>query len=255
MTLPKNLVFDLDGVLYLGSEAVAGAGEALAKLAAADFEIVFVTNNSTKTPEQTAEKIGALTGFVARPEQVVSSALAAAAMLTLEEGPALLLGAAGVQPALAERGLTVVEDWRDAGSVIVGLDLGLSYEALTRAVMAVSNGARFIATNVDVTYPTPEGLWPGAGALVAAVQAATGVEPEVAGKPHSAMRKLLRDRLSPGESLVVGDRPETDLALGVAEGWTTVLVLSGVTPPGAVVVPKPNHVLDTVADLPALLGF
>ena len=149
----------------------------------------------------------------------------------------------------------MVDDWRDAGVVIVGLDPGLSYEGLTSAVMAVSNGARFIATNVDVTYPTPEGLWPGAGALVAAVQAATGVEPEVAGKPHAAMRKLLRDRLSAGESLVVGDRPETDLALGVAEGWITVLVLSGVTPPGAEVVPQPDHVLDTVAELPSLLGI
>ena len=255
MRVPRNLIFDLDGVLYRGEEAVPGAGGALARVAVAGLEIVFVTNNSTRTVHETAKKIATLTGFEAQAEQVVSSAQAAAAMVTVEEGPVLLFGAAGARSALAERGLTMVDDWRDAGVVIVGLDPGLSYEGLTAAVMAVSKGARFIATNVDVTYPTPEGLWPGAGALVAAVQAATGVEPEVAGKPHAAMRKLLRDRLAVGESLVVGDRPETDLALGVAEGWTTVLVLSGVTPPEAEVVPPPDHVLDTVADLPSLLGI
>ena len=255
MTLPTNLIFDLDGVLYKGDEAIPGAGEALARLQSAGSQIVFVTNNSTRTSEETADRIALLTGFEARPGQVVSAAQAAVSMLAPDETPALLFGAWGVRPVLLEHGLAETADWRTARAVIVGLDLGLSYETLTRAVMAVSNGARFIATNVDATYPTPEGLWPGAGALVAAVTAATGVEPEVAGKPHPPLRNLLRTRLSPGESLVIGDRPETDLALGVAEGWKTVLVLTGVTAPGTEVVPEPDYILESVAGLPDLLGI
>lgn len=255
MSLPANVIFDLDGVLYRGDEAVPGAGEALTKLANEGCQPVFVTNNSTRTPEETASKIGDLTGFAAQSGQVVSSAQAAAAMLHDGDSPAFLLGAGGVRSALAERGYELVDQWREARAVIVGLDLDLSYERLTSAVMAVRAGARFIATNVDATYPTPEGLWPGAGALVAAVQAATGITPEVAGKPHAAMRRLLKERLAPGQSLVVGDRPETDLALGVAEGWTTVLVLTGVTASATSVVPEPDYVLDSVADLPNLLGL
>ena len=254
MTQPTNLIFDLDGVLYRGEEPVPGAGAALTKLAEAGFEMVFVTNNSTRTPEETAGKIYGLTGFAAEATQVVSSGQAAASMLTAEEGPVLLLGAAGVEPALAERGFGITSEWREAASVIVGLDPGLSYPRLTAAVMAVANGARFLATNIDATYPTPEGLWPGAGALVAAVEAATGVEPEVAGKPHDPMRRLLRQRLAPGESMVIGDRPETDLVLGNTEGWTTVLVLTGVTTRESAVTPEPDHVLNSVAELPSLLG-
>ncbi len=254
MTVPRNVILDLDGVLYRGSQPIPGAGDALAKLAAAGCELIFVTNNSTRTLEATAQKIKALTSFDAQARQVVSSAQAAVAMLEDKAGPVLLFGAAGVAEALAEKEVVVTNDWRDAGTVIAGLDPDLSYEGLTRAVLAVSNGARFIATNVDNTYPTPEGLWPGAGALAAAIIAATGIEPEVAGKPYPPMRSILRSRVGPGDCLVVGDRPETDLELGVAEGWKTVLVLTGVTPAEAHVEPPPDEVLDSVADLPALLG-
>ncbi len=255
MTIPGNVILDLDGVLYRGNESVPGAGVALNKLATAGLELFFVTNNSTKTPVEAAWKITSLTSFEAQPHQIVSSAQAAAGMLREGEEPVLLFGAAGAAEALLERGIAVTDDWEEATVVIAGLDPELTYERLTRAVQAVSGGARFIATNVDVTYPTSGGLWPGAGALVAAIQSATGVDPEVAGKPHDPMRRLLRSRLGPGECLMVGDRPETDLELGVAEGWRTVLVLSGVTPAGVEVVPPPDEILESVADLPGLLGL
>jgi 4-nitrophenyl phosphatase len=114
---------------------------------------------------------------------------------------------------------------------LVGLDFDLSYDRLTRAANAVRLGARFIATNTDPTYPVADGLLPGGGAMVAAVRVATGVEPEIAGKPHSPMRALLRAK-GIGEAWVIGDRVDTDIAMARAEpDWTSILVLTGVTDP------------------------
>ncbi|MBT8193784.1 MAG: HAD-IIA family hydrolase [Acidimicrobiia bacterium] len=252
---PDAIVCDLDGVLYRGDVGIAGAGEALAGLHGVGIEIVFVTNNSTKTPAEAAAKITRLTGFEAHEQDVVTSAQAAAHLLAADAPPTLLFGAAGARGPLEHESVPVVADWQDARAVVAGLDLSLTYESLTRAVMAVERGARFVATNTDVTYPTPEGLWPGAGALVAAVEAATGVAPEVAGKPHAPMRSLLEERLAGRRVAVIGDRVETDIALGAAEGWTTILVLSGVTssPDGAD--PKPDHVVASIAGVPELLGL
>ncbi|NNF10200.1 MAG: HAD-IIA family hydrolase [Acidimicrobiia bacterium] len=255
MTGLDALVCDLDGVLYRGSHAVPGAGTALRTLAAAGVDLHFVTNNATKTPAEAAAKIAAVTGFEAEPNMVVTSALAAVHLLGDGTPPTLLFGAAGAREALLARGVPLVDDWHDAEVVITGLDPDLSYESLTRTVLAVRNGARFIATNTDATYPTPEGLAPGAGALVAAVVAGSGVEPEVAGKPEPAMRRLLAERVNGSRVAVVGDRPETDLALGHAEGWETILVLTGVTGRGDPVVPPPTHVVDSIADVPALYGL
>lgn len=252
---PDAVVCDLDGVLYRGDEGVPGAGQALAALAGAGIALHFVTNNSTKTPAEAAEKIRRLTGFTPDASQVITSADAAVHMVASTAPPTLLFGAAGARQPLAAAGVPVVDDWRDAAAVIAGLDPAVSYRSLTAAAMAVRNGARFIATNVDVTYPTPEGLWPGAGALVAAIAAASGKQPEVAGKPEAPMRALLEERVSGARVLVIGDRPETDLALGAAQGWETVLVLSGVTAEPGGVAPAPDHVVDSIADVPNLLGL
>lgn len=255
MTTPDAIVCDLDGVLYRGDEGVPGAGPALKTLNAAGIALHFVTNNSTKTGAEAADKIERLTGFPATPDQVITSADAAVNLVAATAPPTLLFGAAGARLPLTRAGVTVVEDWRDAQAVIAGLDPHLSYASLTAAVMAVQSGARFIATNVDVTYPTPEGLWPGAGALIAAIAAAAGVEPEVAGKPEPAMCRLLDERINGDRVVVIGDRPETDLALGAAQGWDTVLVLSGVTASPGSVRPTPGHVADSIADVPALFGL
>jgi HAD superfamily hydrolase (TIGR01450 family) len=252
---PDSIVCDLDGVIYRGDVEVPGAGVALGELRGAGVGLVFVTNNATKSPAETADKIKRLTRFEAREEDVVTSAEAAAHLVAADAPPTLLFGAAGARAPLELAGVPIVSDWREAQVVIAGLDPELSYQSLTRAVMAVNGGARLIATNTDVTYPTPEGLWPGAGSLVAAIEAATGVTAEIAGKPHAAMRGLLHDRLAGQRVAVIGDRPETDLALGTAEGWLTILVLSGVTasPEGAS--PQPDLVADSIAEVPGLLGL
>ena len=252
---PEAIICDLDGVLYRGNVAIPGAGAAIRTLRLAGISIHFVTNNATKTASQAAEKIARLTGADATATDVVTSAEAAAHLLTEARPPTMLFGAAGAREPLAEAGVPVVDDWREAEAVVAGLDPQLSYESLTAAAMAIRAGARFIATNVDVTYPTPEGLWPGAGSLVAALVAASGVEPEVAGKPELPVRRLLEQRTNGRRVAVIGDRPETDLALGAAEGWETILVLSGVTSSPNGVTPQPDHVVDSIADVPALFGL
>ena len=222
-----TLICDLDGVVYLGESEVPGSGDALRRLDAAGWRIVFCTNNATRTPADSAAKIERVSGFSAKPEDVVTSAQAAATLLDAGS-TVFVLGGEGLEQAIADRGCLISSDWRVVDTVVVGLDPGLSYDRLSTAVLAIGHGARFVASNHDATYPTLEGLRPGAGAIVAAVTRATGVEPEVAGKPHAAMRRLLASKTD-GEVWLVGDRDDTDLAMGRAEGWSTALVATGVT--------------------------
>jgi len=247
-----NLVCDLDGVLFRGDEAIPGAGEALAALP--ETEILFVTNSSTKTPQMVAAKIEQVVGYPAAADQVITSGMAAVAWLAGDGPSVLLLGAAGTGPGFEANGCPLVTDPLAAEAVVVGLDFDLSYDKLAAAVEAIRNGARFVATNNDPTYPTPRGLWPGAGSLVAAVVTATGVEPEITGKPHEPVRELVRSRLGHGPVYVVGDRPGTDLAMAHAEGWKSVLVLTGVVDSADGVEPAPDHVIDSIANLPELLA-
>jgi HAD superfamily hydrolase (TIGR01450 family) len=250
-----NVVCDLDGVVYLQGTPVPGAGQALTELDEAGHRVIFVTNNSTRSPAAIAARIAKLTGYPARHDQIIGSAEAAVTLLGAEEGPALVVGGDGIRQAMAEAGVEETDDPGIAVAVLVGLDLGISYERLRDAAVAVRRGARFIATNTDATYPTPEGPWPGAGSMVAAIGVAAGVQPEIAGKPHPAIRSLIRQRLQPGPVWVVGDRPETDLAMAKVEGWTSVLVLTGVTTDAddVAAADRPDLVLRSLADLPESL--
>jgi 4-nitrophenyl phosphatase len=249
------VVCDLDGVVYLLGQPIPGAGRALLDMAGAGYSILFVTNNSTRPPDATASRIADLTGYPARPRQVIGSAAAAVTLLTAGAGPVLVVGGAGIRTALNEAGFAETDDPHEAEAVIVGLDTNISYGRLRDAVLAVRNGARFIATNTDPTYPTPDGLWPGAGAMVAAIEVGAGIQPEIAGKPHPPIRRLIHERLQPGPVWVVGDRPETDLAMARAEGWTAVLVLTGVIGAAAELTDehRPDLVLRSLAELPQAL--
>jgi len=250
-----NLVCDLDGVVYLAQTAIPGAGPALTALEQRGYRIIFATNAPIRLPAEVAAHIAAASGYAARAEQVLTSAMAAASVLSPADAPVLVVGEGSLGPTLEAAGLALSPNPHEARSVVVGLDRQLTYDHLRRAAQAVLGGARLIACNVDPTYPTESGLWPGGGAIVAAVETASGRRAEVVGKPYPAMTALLRRALGPGPTWVVGDRPETDLALGHEEGWTTVLVLTGVvTDPGEV----PRHlqadvVVPRLADLPGLL--
>lgn len=222
---------DLDGVVWLGDHSLPGAAAGVVRLRQGGYRVVFVTNNSSSTNAEILARLDR-SGIGAAPEEVLSSATAAARMLGAElaEGARVLACAgAGVVEALGAEGLEAV----DAGpceAVVVGWHRTFDFEGLDRAAAAVRAGARFIATNLDPTYPAPGRLLPGNGALTAAVATAAGRRPEVAGKPEPPMVALIRARFPDARAgVVVGDRPSTDGRLASALGWPFALVTSEVT--------------------------
>lgn len=225
------LLFDLDGVLYRGDEPVPGAPETIDALRDAGAHIVFLTNNSSRTPEQVCAKLVAM-GISAVHSEIVTSAVATADLLASRGGgSAFVLGGDGVTSALANAGLEVLDgEPATADLVVVGIDDDLTYAGLRTACVLVRRGARLVATNSDRTFPANGGeLWPGAGALVAAVTTATGVEAEVVGKPHAPLFETALRRAGGTTPLVIGDRLDTDIAGADALGWDSLLVLTGVS--------------------------
>lgn len=247
-------VLDLDGVVWLGEKPIPGAAEAVARLRVAGERVLFVTNNSNASlaaQEAKLERLG-----VPAHGDVITSAMAGARLVEPGER-AFVCGGPGIDEALVARGAEPVRGGNSRGdvgevdAVIVGLDRDFDYERLRLATRAIHRGARFIATNDDATFPTPDGPVPGGGALVAAVAYATRVRPTIAGKPHRPMANLVRalvaqghpngrDGATPaaseaadgpgvGEGTVVGDRPETDGAFAATLGYRFALVLTGVT--------------------------
>lgn len=218
---------DLDGVLWTGSTPIAGSAAAVAELRRAGDEVVFVTNNAAATIRDQETKLKKF-GVDARG-RVINSAGAAASLVQSGER-VFVMGGPGLVEAVESCGAVSVAD-AQCDVVIVGLDRDLSYGRLATAVLAINSGARFLATNTDSTFPDESGLLPGCGALVAAVQAATGVVPIVGGKPHQPMADLVLERLGP-EGIMVGDRPETDGLFANSLRYRFGLVLSGVTKAG-----------------------
>ena len=261
VTGPPVVCCDLDGVVWRGEEPIGGTAEAIAALRSAGLRVGYFSNNSSLTIEQVADKLARI-DVACRHEEILTSALAAAELLAsaLEPAaPVLACAGPGVIHALESAGLTVVTD-APAAAVVVGWHDDFDFDGLSRASRAVREGARFVATNLDPTYPVPGGLLPGAGAIVAAVAMAGGREPEVAGKPFRPAATMVRRHL--GErGIVVGDRPSTDGALADRLGWPFALVLSGVTarvaPAGGEAVPDPPPPLvgdDLAALVPGLIS-
>jgi 4-nitrophenyl phosphatase len=239
-------VLDLDGVIWLADDPIAGAAQAVAALRHRGEEVVFLTNNSASTVGDYTAKLAGM-GIATSPTAVVTSALAAASLLTTGQR-VLVCAGPGVEEALVTRGCEPVRSG-PADAVIVGWHRDFDYARLTAATRAVMGGARLIGTNDDPTYPTPEGLLPGGGAILAAVAYATGVTPEVAGKPHDAIVELMSARW-PEVAMVVGDRAETDGRLARRLGARFALVLTGVTSSAAVPTdPEPDVVAADLLDV------
>jgi 4-nitrophenyl phosphatase len=223
------VVLDLDGVLWLGDEPLPGGADAVARFRGAGLEVGFMTNNSSQPVGGYVEKLGRF-GIEADPSEVLTSALAAADLLAADLAPGckiLACSGPGVVEALEAKGFEVVDDG-PADAVVVGWHRNFDFERLDRASAAIRAGARFVATNLDATYPAPDGLLPGNGSLVAAVATAAGCRPEVAGKPEPPTVALVRNRFG-DRGVMAGDRPSTDGALAEALGWPFALVVSSAT--------------------------
>jgi len=225
---PGTWVVDLDGVVWLAEQPIAGSAEGVAALRDAGRRVLFATNNASPTIAQLRARLEAA-GIAAGPDDLVTSAQAAASML-VPGARAMVCADEGVVEALAARGVVVVEDG-PVDAVVVGWTRRFDFDLLATTVTAVRRGARLIGTNEDPTHPTPERLLPGSGALLAAVATAAQTTPEVAGKPHDPLVELLRAR-APDAVIVVGDRPSTDGALARRLGLPFALVRTGVTAGG-----------------------
>jgi 4-nitrophenyl phosphatase len=211
--------------------------------------VLFATNNSAPTRAELHRHL-AHCGITAEDGDLLSSADVAAGMLATG-CRAVVLGADGVLEALARRGVLVVPEG-PADAVVVGLTRTFTYDDVARAAAAVRSGARFIGTNEDPTFPTPDGLTPGAGAILAAVSMAAEATPEVAGKPHGPTAEAIAARVPHGQlRAMVGDRPSTDGALAAHLGIPFALVLSGVTRAGHV--PADAHRAVVAPDLATLV--
>lgn len=243
---------DIDGVLVLGGKSIPGAEAALRRLQGLG-RVVLLTNNSTRSRSETAKGLSAL-GFPVSPEEVVTSSYVAAHYLREGFGPVRvwIIGEGGVAEELSLAGHKVVPP-EEAEWIVAGMDRCLTYEKLARALQAFLSGARFLATNRDATFPTPEGLRPGAGAVVGALEG-MGFSPEqVVGKPSPiAFRTALAVAgVKPDQALMIGDRLETDILGAQHAGLDTALVLTGVSRREDI--PRQNIQPTWIArDLPAL---
>jgi glycerol-1-phosphatase len=250
-------LLDLDGVVYLGGAAVAGATEALAGARSRGMRMAFVTNNASRSPSAIAAQLNRL-GVPADPAEVVTSAQAAARLIAerLPAGsPVLVVGGIGLRIALRERGLRPVSTALDRPAAVVqGYAPGIDYSLLAEGGLAVRAGAWFVASNADLTLPTARGLQPGNGSLMQVIATATGQQPVVAGKPEPPLHAEAVTRTGAVRPLVVGDRLDTDIEGATAAGADSMLVLTGVTRPAdAVLAPARQRPTYLARDLSGLL--
>lgn len=226
-------LLDLDGVVYVGPDAVPHAAQALDDAAATyGMRSVFVTNNASRPPTAVADHLVQL-GIRAAPSDVVTSAQAGARMLADQLAPGdrvLAIGGPGVGEALRERGLVPVASFDDGpAGVMQGYGPGVGWAELAEACLAISSGLPWVATNTDATIPTPRGRVLGNGSLVVAVSHGTGVQPQVAGKPEPPLMIESVERAGARRPIVVGDRLDTDIEGARRSGIPSMLVLTGVT--------------------------
>lgn len=241
----------MDGVLVREEHALPGAAEFLSRLVERDRRFLVLTNNSIFTPRDLSARL--LASGLKVPENAIwTSALATATFLADQQphGSAYVIGEAGLTTALHEAGYTLTE--RDPDFVVLGETRTYSFEAITKAIRLILGGARFIATNPDVTGPSHEGPLPATGSVAALITAATGRRPYFVGKPNPMMFRSALNRIEAHSenTVMVGDRMDTDVVAGIEAGLDTILVLSGSTKLSDLsrFPYRPGRVLDSIAD-------
>ena len=232
---PLGLILDMDGVLWQDNTPIGNLPAIFEKIQKLGMHVVMATNNSTKTVTQYQERMAGF-GVEVEPWQIVTSSDAVTELLIKrfpDKGDVFVVGETGVRQALAEKGFNLVglDTVQKVDAVVVAIDREITYQKFKEATLFIRRGAPFYGTNGDLTFPTPEGLIPGAGSFLALIQAATGVKPIIGGKPAPYLLELSLERLGTprDRTLVVGDRLETDIAGGQSAGLPSALVLSGVT--------------------------
>ena len=255
----RAVLLDMDGVLYVGDSPLPGVQSFLDYLDATGRQWLCVTNNASRTPEMFAAKLAQM-GVTAAPTHILSSAQAAAMWLADEvrsrgepQGKVIMLGMDGLRRALLEQGFELTTDPFDAAYAVAGAHFNLTYADLADLTLAIRNGALFVGTNPDKSFPSERGQVPGTGSILALLEAASDVTPIIAGKPNAAMfqQAMRRLQVTPATTLMVGDRYETDIAGAIELGLLTAGVLTGITTAAefAAATPPPDVV---TADLPAL---
>jgi 4-nitrophenyl phosphatase len=230
----KHLIIDMDGVLWHGDRPMPALIPFFETLRAAGIRFVLATNNASRSGASYVEKLAGM-GVAVALEEVLTSPQATALYLSRHAPGArvYMIGEPGLRVELEARGLRVVNDGdaQSATHVVVGIDRTLTYAKLAEACLLIRNGAAFIGTNPDVTFPGERGIVPGNGAALAALRVSTGVEPLIIGKPEPEMmlQSLARMGATVHDTAVIGDRLDTDILGGQRAGLTTLLVLSGVT--------------------------
>jgi 4-nitrophenyl phosphatase len=248
----------MDGVLWRGAEPIGDLSSIFAQIKRIGWKVIFTTNNASRTISQYIEVLSSF-GVTAEPWQIINSATAATLYLCKQfpnGGPVYIIGEQGIIEACTEHGFYQSE--AGALAVIVGIDRKLTYEKLKTATLLLRSGVPFIGTNPDRTFPTPQGLVPGTGSILAALSTASDVEPIIVGKPEPTMYWIALERLNiiPDQALVIGDRLETDIVGAQLIGCHTALVLSGVTNADQAEVwqPPPDIIAKDLESVIAMLG-
>jgi NagD protein len=250
--MPKSYLIDMDGVIVRGSELIPGADAFLERLHQRNIKFLILTNNPLYTPVDLQHRLQRI-GVRVTADHIYTSALATAQFLKWQNPNAtvFVIGESGLTTALHEAGFVLTD--RDPDYVVLGETNIYSYERITQAVRMVQQGARFIATNPDPSGPGEGGLVPACGAIAALIQTATGIAPYFVGKPNPLMmRTALRYLGEHSENtIMVGDRMDTDIRVGTESGLETVLVLTGVTTREMVerFPYRPRRIVESVADL------
>lgn len=248
----RGYLIDMDGVIYRGSELIPGADQFISLLRQRDIPFLFLTNNSQRTRRDVVTKLRRM-GIDVEERHIFTCAMATARFLAEQKpgGTAFVIGEGGLLQALHSNGYSIVD--HDPDYVVVGEGRSLSFEMVDTAVKMISRGAKLVATNLDPNCPTQDGLRPGCGAIVAMLEAATGIKAFSVGKPSPVMMRAARKELglSTAQTTMIGDTMETDILGGVEMGYRTVLVLSGGTHRSDLsnYAYQPDHITDSIADL------
>ncbi len=246
-----HLIIDMDGVLYRGDQPLPKLQEFFAFLRNKPVPFILATNNSTRTPEAYADKLARM-GVEVSPAEILTSGQATARFLAGEYPPGTRIhvyGMSSLRQAITAEGFVLADE--DAAIVVASMDREVTYEKLKRATLLIRGGARFIATNLDPTNPTEEGLLPGTGAMIAALETASEVKPEAIGKPQPTMFRLAMAQMkaNPETTAAIGDRLDTDILGGQRAGLTTICVLSGSSSRAEAEAFGPDFVFEDIADL------